>query len=153
MTGLTPVTPLTLPEFPQWQSFRLAWSRLIHPRPVLVVVLDDRLLFCWGSGQHWRFRSALVPDGACRDGVPLQREALGDFIADLIFDCDLPGAELVLCLPLRAAAGALSTATDRIGAWLPPSLQSLDLPFDLAESHITASPVQDALSVVGVPRR
>ena len=155
VTGLTPVTPLTLPEFPQWQSFRLAWSRLIHPCPVLVVVLDDRLLFCWGSGQHWRFRSALLPDGACRDGVPLQREALGDFIADLIFDCDLPGAELVLCLPLRAAAWCVvdGYGSDRGPGLLPPSLQSLDLPFDLAESYITASPVQDALSVVGVPRQ
>ena len=105
--------PLMLPEFPQWQSFRLAWTRLIHPCPVLVVVSDDRLLFCWHSGQRWRFRSALLPDGACRDGVPLQRDAIGELIADLLFDLDLPGAQLVLCLPLRLPPGASLMALAR----------------------------------------
>ena len=35
---------------------------------------------------------------------------------------------------------------------VPQALQSVDLPFDLAESYITSSPVQEALAVVGVPR-
>ena len=42
-------------------------------------------------------------DSVSRDGVPMQREAVVELIADLIFDCDCPGAELVLCLPLKAA--------------------------------------------------
>ena len=35
---------------------------------------------------------------------------------------------------------------------VPQALQPVELPFDLAESYITSSPVQDALAVVGVPR-
>ena len=35
---------------------------------------------------------------------------------------------------------------------LPHALQSVDLPFALAESYVTSSPVQEALAVVGVPR-
>ena len=35
---------------------------------------------------------------------------------------------------------------------LPQALQSVDLPFDLAESYVTSSPAQEALAVVGVPR-
>jgi hypothetical protein len=90
----------------------------------------------------------------CRDGVPLQREAVGELIADLIFDCDCPGAELVLCLPLEAASWCVVDGYGANGSpgLLPHALQSLDLPFDLAESYVTSSPVQEALAVVGVPR-
>ena len=35
---------------------------------------------------------------------------------------------------------------------LPQSLQSVDLPFGLAESYVTSSPVQESLALVGVPR-
>ena len=90
----------------------------------------------------------------CRDGVPLQREALGELIADLIFDCDCPGAELVLCLPLEAASWCVvdGYGADGSPGLLPHALQSVDLPFDLAESYVTSSPEQEALAVVGVPR-
>ena len=33
-----------------------------------------------------------------------------------------------------------------------PALQSVDPPFDLAESYVTSSPVQESLAPVGVPR-
>ena len=95
-----------------------------------------------------------LPDGVCRDGVPLQREAVGELIADLIFDCDSPGAELILCLSLDAASWCV---VDGYGSGGSPglvaqALQSVDLPFDLAASYITSSPAKDALAVVGVPR-
>ncbi|WP_392345638.1 hypothetical protein [Parasynechococcus sp.] len=82
--------------------------------------------------------------------MPLQREAVGELIADLIFDYDFPGAELILCLPLQAAVWRI---VDDYGSdWEPGRLpQSLQI-VDLAESYITSSPVQDALAVVGVSR-
>ena len=94
------------------------------------------------------------PDGVCPDGVPLQREAVGELIADLIFDCDCPGAELVFCLPLRAASWCVvdGYGSDGSPGLVPPALQSVDLPFDLAESYVTSSPVQDSFALVGVPR-
>ena len=143
-----------LAEMPQLRALSLAWRRLVDVRPVLITVNNTRLVCCWHKGGNWWQRVVDWPDGVCRDGVPLQREAVGEFIADLIFDCDLPGAELVLCLPLRAAAWCVIDGYRSDGApgLLPSSLESVDLPFDLAESYITSSPVQDALAVVGVPR-
>ena len=60
----------------------------------------------------------------------------------------------MLCLPLDAASWCV---VDGLGAdgspgLLPYSLQSVDLPFDIAESFVTSSPLQKALAVVGVPR-
>ena len=94
------------------------------------------------------------PEGVCRDGVPRQREAVGELIADLIFDCDCPGAELVFCLPLRAASWCVvdGYGSDGSPGLVPQALQSVELPFGLAESYVTSSPVQEALAVVGVSR-
>ena len=141
-------------ELPQLTALSLAWQRLVDVKPVLIAVNNKGLVCCWDQSGLWQQRVVAWPDGVCRDGVPLQREAVGELIADLIFDCDCPGAELVLCLPLAAAAWCVvdGYGSDGSPGLLPQSLQSVDLPMDLAESYITLSPVQDALAVVGVPR-
>ena len=102
------------------------------------------LVWCWEQRGHWQQRVVGWPEGVCRDGVPLQREAVGELIADLIFDCDCPGAELVLCLPLEAASWCVvdGYGADGSPGLLPQALQSVDLPFELAESYVTSSPVQ-----------
>ena len=69
-----------------------------------MVVNNASLACCWDQRGHWQQRIVAWPDGVSRDGVPMQREAVGELIAYLIFDCDCPGAELVLCLPLQAAS-------------------------------------------------
>ncbi len=141
---------------PQWQATRLAWSRLTDPRPVLLMVSDSGLLCCWRGGKDWMFRSALLPDGASRDGVPLQREAIGEFIADLLFDLDLPGAELVLCLPPSSGSwcvidGLTEDDWDSNGL-LRGRLGSVDLPFDLEQSYLMTSTIQESVAVSGVAR-
>ncbi len=119
-----------------------------------MLVNNTSLVCCWEQRGRWQHRVVGWPEGVCRDGVPLQREAVGELIADLIFDCDCPGAELVLCLPLDAASWCVldGYGSDGPPGLLPQSLQSVDLPFGLAESYVTSSPVQEALAVVGVPR-
>ena len=143
-----------LGELPQLTVLNRAWRRLVDVKPVLIAVNNTNLVCCWDQGGLWQQRVVAWPNGVCRDGVPMQREAVGDLIADLILDCDCPGAELILCLPLQAAAWRVvdGYGSDGEPGRLPQSLQSVDLPFDLANSYITASPVQDALAVVGVPR-
>ena len=143
-----------LGELPQLTALNLAWRRLVDVKPVLISVSNTSLVCCWDQGGCWRQRVVALPDGVCRDGVPLQREAVGELIADLIFDCDSPGAELILCLSLDAASWCV---VDGYGSESSPglvaqALQSVDLPFDLAASYITSSPAKDALAVVGVPR-
>jgi hypothetical protein len=93
-----------LVELPQLTALSLAWRRLVDLKPVLMLVNNTGLVCCWEQRGRWQQRVVGWPEGVCRDGVPLQREAVGELIADLIFDCDCPGAELVLCLPLRAAS-------------------------------------------------
>ena len=121
---------------------------------MLIAVNNTSLVCCWAHGDGWQQRVVAWPEGVCRDGVPLQREAVGELIADLIFDCDCPGAELVLCLPLEAASWCVvdGFGADGSPGLLPQALQSVDLPFELAESYVTSSPVQESLALVGVPR-
>ena len=143
-----------LGELPQLTALSLAWRRLVDVKPVLIAVDNSSLVCCWNQAGRWQQRVVAWPDGVCRDGVPLQREAVGELIADLIFDCDCPGGELVLCLPLDAASWCVvdGYGSDGSPVLVPQALQSVELPFDLAESYITSSPVQEALAVVGVPR-
>ncbi len=119
-----------------------------------MAVNNTSLVCCWDQSGRWQQRVVGWPEGVCRDGVPLQREAVGELIADLIFDCDCPGAELVLCLLLEAASWCVvdGYGADGSPGLLPQVLQSVDLPIDLAESYVTSSPVQEALAVMGVPR-
>ena len=143
-----------LGELPQLTALSLAWRRLVDIKPVLIAVNNTNLVCCWNQAGNWHQRVVAWPDGVCRDGVPLQREAVGELIADLIFDCNCPGAELVLCLPLQAASWCVvdGYSPDQHPDLLPQALQAAELPFDLEESYITSSPVQDALAVLGVPR-
>ena len=124
-----------LGELPQLTALSLAWRRLIDVKPVLMAVNNTSLVCCWDQSGRWQQRVVGWPEGVCRDGVPLQREAVGELIADLIFDCDCPGAELVLCLPLRAASWCVvdGYGSDGSPGLVPQALQSVDLPFDLAE--------------------
>lgn len=140
----------------QWQALRLAWARLIHPRPVLVMISDDGLLFCWKKGGRWTFRSALWPDGVCHGGLPLNREAIGELIADLLFDLELPGAELVLCLPPAVATWSIVDGMfaddSKIDLQCRGELASLDLPFSLEQSYLLIMPIQNSCAVAGIPR-
>ena len=143
-----------LVELPQLTALSLAWRRLVDLKPVLMLVNNTGLVCCWEQRGRWQQRVVGWPEGVCRDGVPLQREAVGELIADLIFDCDCPGAELVLCLPLQAASWCVvdGYGSDGSPGLVTQALQSVDLPFDLVESYITSLPVKEALAVVGVSR-
>ena len=81
----------------------MSWRRKVDIRPVLVVVFDQGLICCWEDVNGWVQRGCSWPAGSCQQGVPLQREAIADLLADLLLDCDVIGAQIVLCLPLAAA--------------------------------------------------
>ena len=54
------------------------------------------------SCDEWFWRSGSLPPDCCREGVPLQPEVIGDFLGELLQDCDLPGAQIELVLPLQS---------------------------------------------------
>ena len=104
----------------------------------------------------WMYRSALWPDGACCDGVPHQRDAISELIADLVFDLGLPGAELVLSLPPAAATwrvlDGVGTQHEDTQARCRSALESIDLPFDLDQSYLLTTPIQRSFAVAGIAR-
>ena len=65
-----------LGELLQLTALSLAWRRLVDVKPVLMVVNDTSLVCCWNQAGRWQQRVVALPDGVCRDGVPLQREAV-----------------------------------------------------------------------------
>ena len=73
---------------------------------VAVAVQDETLTLSWlqNGERHWH--GADLPADLCRDGLPMQRQALGELCADLLLDCGLSPAavDLELLLPLQASA-------------------------------------------------
>ena len=49
------------------------------------------------------WRSGRLPADSIRDGLPFQRDAMADLLAELLFDCDVIGAQLELVLPLQGS--------------------------------------------------
>ena len=37
----------------QWQAIRMAWARLVNPRPVIATISDDGLVCCWKDARYW----------------------------------------------------------------------------------------------------
>ena len=123
---------------------------------MLVTVADSALVFCWRTGDGWLFRCASLAAGACSDGLPHQTEAIAELIADLLFDLELPGAELVLCLPPSAAHwrvidGMKEEQWDNNGL-CRDSLVSIDLPFNLEQAYLLTTTIQSSTAVAGVAR-
>ena len=140
----------------QWQAFRTAWLRLICPCPVLVVISHQSLLCSWRNGRQACFRAVALPEGVCRDGLPQQSDALAECLADLVFDLELPGAELVLSLPPVAAAwsvvdGVNADSSDAIRR-IRERVCNSDLPFHPDQSYLAASPLPNGVALAAVPR-
>ena len=102
--------PLSLGELPQVQALQMSWKRLLRAQRVLVAVTDSHLFCSWMNQDQWLWRSGSLPPDCCLDGVPLQQDVIGDFLGELLQDCDLPGAQVELLLPLQACLWRLFEA-------------------------------------------
>ena len=89
-------------ELPQVQELMVSWRRMLKAQSVFVVVSDRHVICCWKNSAGWVWRSALWPPDGCRGGLPLQREPMGELLADLLLDCDVEGAQIELLLPVGA---------------------------------------------------
>ncbi len=82
-----------------------ALSRALTRRQlVAVAVQDETLTLSWlqNGERHWR--GADLSADLCRDGLPMQRQALGELCVDLLLNCGISPAavDLQLLLPLDA---------------------------------------------------
>ena len=124
-------------------------ARIFPPR-ILLVLDDDALTLLALPGRSFtpgvsRLRRVPLPRGACVDGLPLQKAALGDLIGDLSLEMGLQGAQVVAALP-RAAA-ALRTVQWPFDDWPEEPDQALrqidpdlSLPYPLSQAYLSLTP-------------
>ena len=78
----------------------------LFPRQVLLELSDDGIqgqVFADGRPGKVRFEAPLPPL-TCRNGIPLEREPIGDLIGDLMVRDNLMEAFVMASLPPAAAA-------------------------------------------------
>ena len=147
-------------RFPALDSWVMQVQGLLDPRRVLLAAEDEALnLACW-SQDDWALSNLVLPPDLCRFGQPLNREALGETIADLLLEqgLSLPQVEVELLLPLascqwRLLDGAASAALS-CGAELRELQPELGWSLALQDSYLDVLPQSraDAALVVGTDR-
>ena len=85
---------------------------LLNPRRVLLAPEDEALHLAWWSQEGWEMATMVLPPDLCRFGQPMNREALGETIADLLLErgLSLPQVEIDLLLPLSSCQAWTRTA-------------------------------------------
>ena len=149
-----------LPSFlvanPQLQSIWFGLRRLLQNRRVVAIASDQRLVCCWQSKGLWHRRSGLWPPDGTRDGLPLQREAIADLLAELLFDCDVVGAQVELVLPILGSHWCVLEGVTQEQSKNPTGLldtiADLNWPLKSAESYAAITPCVDQTLLVGCRR-
>lgn len=133
---------------------------LLDPVRVVLAPSDDALTLTWRLQGEPQVTSVPLPQDLVRAGVPLQREVLGDTLADLLLDQGLVAAqvevELLLPLPccewrrLQGATAATLSNGDDLRALGPDLGWSLSL----QESYLDLLPdaSTETVMVVGAQR-
>ncbi len=147
-------------RFPALDSWVMQVQGLLNPRRVLLAAEDEALnLACW-SQDDWVLSNLVLPPDLCRFGQPLNREALGETIADLLLEqgLSLPQVEVELLLPLascqwRLLEGAASAALS-CRAELRQLQPELGWPLAVQDSYLDLLPQSraDSALVVGTDR-
>ncbi len=147
-------------RFPALDSWVMQVQGLLNPRRVLLAAEDEALnLACW-SQDDWALSNLVLPPDLCRFGQPLNREALGETIADLLLEqgLSLPQVEVELLLPLtscqwRLLEGAASAALS-CGAELRQLQPELGWSLAVQDSYLDLlpQPRPDSALVVGTDR-
>jgi len=137
-------------------------SRVFSRRhAVVMAVQDDTLTLTWMEAGERQWRRVGMPKDLCRDGLPMQRESLGELCAELLFDNGLPPelVDLELLLPLEAChwrllAGEGVSASSTL-ADLRGEKPLLEWPFQIDDAYLAAMAAPDgadAQLLVGVQR-
>ncbi|MAV13246.1 MAG: hypothetical protein CL861_07330 [Cyanobium sp. MED843] len=142
-------------ELPLFQAWSVNLRRLMTKQRVLVVVSDQRLVCSWRSRLGWVWRSATWPEACCRDGQPLQPEAMGELLADLLLDADLVGTQVELVLPIEGCEWRVLDGVDvHNQAMADPTLAWLDhpnWPLVPTNSYATLTTCGADVMAIGVP--
>ena len=152
-------------RFPALGRVAEASESLLRRQQVVMTVLGDTLTFSWIQAGERQWRTETIPDDLCRDGLPIQRQALGEFCADLLLDSDLSlsAVDLDLFLPpetchWRAISqeGSASAGPNGVAvAELRRKQLPLNWPLALDDAYLGSMPVPQSPAdqmLVGVQR-
>lgn len=132
------------------------WQTLRGELAPAQVVLDlsDQLLALQALPQPRARQQPLpmlvpVPAATCRQGEPIEVEALGDFIGDLLLGQSLIRAHLSVALPAAAAhwrvlSGPRRRLSEEPVTWLRQQRPDLELPFALDDAYVDVAPLRGA---------
>jgi hypothetical protein len=148
---------LSFAEIPQLQAFGMSVQRLLKAQPVFAVVTDQHLVVCWQRRESWCWRLGHWAPDSCRDGVPLLREAMGELLADLLFESDVLGAEILLVLPeatcdWRVLEGVSLSRLEQVPD-RSRLLSELTWSIDPDATALALSPCGDAVLALGAARQ
>ena len=147
----------SLAEIPQLQALQSQVRRLWAAQTVVVLASDRGLWIVWPSKGGWQSASGFWPEGCCRDGMPLQREAMAELLADLLLDNDLMDAQVELLLPLEGVHWRVLDGIEP-GQFeqAKPALADLPWPLQAQESYTALTTLGtahgSAMLVLGVTR-
>jgi hypothetical protein len=130
-----------------WRSLVESWRdglARINAPTVLVELQDQRLRL-----QPLKGGIELdlpLPEGLCQEGLPLEIEALGDFIGDLLVEQGWVKAVVVAALPLQGAEVRViedngSSTANALMDVVRAQEQQLRLPFALADADLDLQPL------------
>ncbi len=147
-------------RFPALDGLLMQVQGLLDPRRVLLAPEDEALHLAWWSQDDWQMAKVDLPPDLCRSGQPLNRDVLGETIADLLLEKGLspPQVEVELLLPLascqwRLLEGAAAVSLSS-GAELRALQPDLGWPLALQDSYLDVLPQarDDSALVVGTDR-
>ena len=147
-------------RFPALDGWVMQVQGMLDPCRVLLAPHDEALQLAWWSQTGWECSTIALPPDLCSAGHPLNRDVLGETLADLLLEQGLspPQVEVELLLPLAScqwrllegpASGALTCAND-----LRTLQPELGWPLALQDSYLDVLLRQqgDAAVVVGIER-
>ena len=140
----------------QLQTIWFGLRRLLQNRRVVAIASDQRLVCCWQAQGLWLWRSGLWPPDSIRDGQPLQRDAIADLLAELLFDCDVVGAQVELVLPILGShwcvVEGVAQEPSMDPAELLETITDLNWPLESAQSYVAITLCVDQTLLVGCSR-
>ena len=147
-------------RFPALDGWMVQLQGLLEPSRVVLAPEDDSLHLAWSSQGEQQIASLALPPDLCRMGQPLDRQALGETIADLLLERGLIPARVSveLLLPLPSCQWRVVQVAEPGQAWDLDALRTLqpDLGWSLTlqESYLDLLPLprDDRTLVMGTDR-
>ena len=148
-------------RFPAIEGWLIQVQGLLDPRRVLLAPGDEVIHLAWWSGDSWELSNVVLPPDLCASGQPLNREVLGETIADLLLEKGFspPQVEIELLLPVASCQWRLLEGPAAVGLTSGADLRVLqpELGWSLVlqDSYLDVLPQPQACAalVVGIERQ